>query len=175
MTGDHTKHCIYGTAATKRVVVNTKGNGFGELGGGYVPTSDEAYVKFDIDVNSLWTVYDVGNDYMTEAARPDYRGLRAVNSNSLPYASGYVQSNGTIEGACNNIVAVSKLTTGRYKIDFSQIISARKMAFIAAPSGFTGGVFTSDNGSITVDLFSLSTNTLTDVEFGIMVYTTGKW
>lgn len=173
-TAGPTKHCIYLTASTQRVVANINGNGFGELGGGFVPDATQRYVQAD-NSPAAYTVFDLANDYMTDAARPDYRAIRALNSNSLPYASGFITSAGVLENDLgNNISLVEHVSTGRYKITCAQGAIGRKVGVVSASAGLFGGTFTSDTTSVTVDIYNAA-GVLTDGEFWIDVKVVGRW
>lgn len=101
------KHSIFATGATHNVTINLNGNGFGELGGGFVPTSAQRYIQVDGGEN-IYTLVDIGNQYMTAAARPIYQSCRVITNNTMPYAMGYCTAAGTIEGAAFNVQSITK-------------------------------------------------------------------
>lgn len=165
-------HSIFATGATHNVTININGNGFGELGGGFVPTSAQRYIQVDVGAN-IYTLVDIGNQYMTAAARPIYSNCRVISNNTMPYAMGYCTSAGAIEGDAFNVQSITKTGTGIYKINFGEAIAGRK--FITCAFGVVSDyvVNTFDDNSITVQ--TLSGITPVDREFGFVVYTTARW
>ncbi|MBZ9888939.1 hypothetical protein LB559_13400 [Mesorhizobium sp. BR1-1-3] len=165
-----TTYNIYLIGGDAAQTLHWSGNGFGKLSSAYVESSARPYVFCD-DVNNVITLDEgAGNNYAAAVAKPDFSSRYTFGQKNMAQALGYSFA-GALSTGSTNVASVAKLSTGRYKITLKRGWVGFKAISVSPTLLRAVNVFTFDDTSITIDLYTIGTTpAVADADFGFAVF-----